>query len=76
MIPFKGAVEEVFKKIQEALVETLQFSIEKDAEEVHIFVKSAQEKLGNNPSSVDEIEAMHKAAMEIEENKQKYVELF
>jgi len=76
MIPFKGSVEDVFKKISEALVETLQTSIEKDAEEVELFVKQSQEKLGSNPQSVDEIEAMHKAAMEIEENKPKYVNLF
>ena len=49
----------MFKKLSEALVETLQNSIEKDAEDVERFVKRAQEKLGSNPTSVDEMEAMH-----------------
>jgi exonuclease VII large subunit len=76
IVPFKAGIEDVFKKLSEALVETLQNSIEKDAEDVEQFVKRAQEKLGSNPQSVDEIEAMHKDAMEIETNKQKYVDLF
>lgn len=76
IVPFKGGIEDVFKKLSEALVETLQNSIEKDAEDVESFVKRAQEQLGSNPTSVDEIEAMHKAAMEIETNKQQYVDLF
>ena len=58
-MPFKGGIEDVFKKLSEALVETLQNSIEKDAEDVERFVKRAQEKLGSNPTSVDEMEAMH-----------------
>jgi hypothetical protein len=65
IVPFKGGVEEVFKKVSEALVDTLQNSIEKDKEEVELFVRRAQQQLSSNPQSVDEIEAMHKAAMEI-----------
>lgn len=75
-MPFKGGIEDVFKKLQEALVETLRNSIEKDAEDVEQFVKRAQEKLGSNPTSVAEIEAMHKDAMEIETSKQHFVDLF
>jgi hypothetical protein len=41
IIPFKAGIEDLFKKMQEALVETLQFSIEKDAEGVEQFVKRA-----------------------------------
>jgi hypothetical protein len=39
IVPFKGGIEDVFKKLSEALVETLQNSIEKDAEDVEQFVK-------------------------------------
>jgi len=76
IVPFKGGIEDVFKKLTDALVETMQDSIEKDAEDVERFVKMAQDKLNSNPTSVDEIEAMHKDAMEIETNKHKYVEIF
>ena len=40
LIPFKGGVEDIFKRLSEALVETLQLSIEKDAEEVFKFIKA------------------------------------
>jgi len=43
IVPFKGGVEDVFKKLAEALVETLQNSIEKDKDQVEHFVKRAQE---------------------------------
>lgn len=72
IVPFKGGIEDMFKKLSDALVETLQNSIEKDAAEVQNFVKGAQDKLGSNPQSVAEIEEMHKEAMEIENNKQAY----
>jgi len=34
IVPFKGGIEEVFRKISEALVRTLENSIEKDRDEV------------------------------------------
>lgn len=34
IVPFKAGIEDVFKKLSEALVETLQNSIERDAEDV------------------------------------------
>ena len=58
--------------MSDALVDTLEMSIEKDAKEVMIFVKSAQDNLSQNPQSAEEIEAMHKEAMEIGMNKDKY----
>jgi len=76
IVPFKGGVEDIFRKLTDALVETLETSIEKDANEVMTFVRSAQEKLGSNPQNVDEIEAMHKEAMDIESNKQGVSEMF
>jgi dynein heavy chain 2 len=76
IVPFKGGVEDVFKKLSEALVDTLQSSIEKDKEQVELFVRKAQEQLSSNPQSVDEIEAMHKAAMEIQTNRQHYGDLY
>lgn len=39
IVPFKANIEDVFKKLSEALVETLQNSIEKDAEDVEQFVR-------------------------------------
>jgi hypothetical protein len=39
LVPFKGGIEDIFKKLTDALVETLQTSIEKDSEHVHRFVK-------------------------------------
>jgi len=59
LIPFKSGIEDVFKKLSDALVETLQSSIEKDSEEVQKFVKLGLEKLNSNPQSVEEIEKMH-----------------
>jgi hypothetical protein len=49
----------------DALVETLQESIERDAENVHSFIKKGLKKLSKNPKSVEEIELMNKHAMEI-----------
>jgi dynein heavy chain 2 len=63
LVPFKGGVEDIFKRLSDALVETLQTSIEKDAEEVFKFIKSGLAKLNTNPQSVEEIEKMHQDAM-------------
>ena len=49
MVPFKAGVEDIFKRLSDALVETLQFSIEKDSEVVHKFIKVGLEKLNSNP---------------------------
>lgn len=59
LVPFKGGVEDIFKRLSDALVETLQTSIEKDAEEVYKFIKAGLSKLNSNPQSVEEIERMH-----------------
>ena len=76
ILPFKEGIDNIFRKISEVLVRTLENSIQADRDEVESFVRKAHEKLGSNPSSVDEIEAMHKDAMEIETNKGKYAEIF
>lgn len=39
LVPFKGAIEDIFKRLSDALVETLQSSIEKDSETVYRFIK-------------------------------------
>lgn len=59
LIPFKGGIEDIFRRLSDALVETLQVSIEKDSEEVYKFVKAGLEQLNSNPQSVEEIEKMH-----------------
>ena len=66
----------MFKRLSEALVSTLQTSIETDKDDVEQFVRSAQEQLSSNPQSVDEIEAMNAAAMDIGSRKQHYSELY
>jgi len=40
-VPFKGGIEEVFKKLSDALVTTLADSIDKDADAVRQFVQGA-----------------------------------
>jgi hypothetical protein len=72
ILPFKQGVEDILRKLQDALVDTLEQSIEKDVKEVVGFVKSAQDNLSQNPQSAEEIEAMHKEAMEIGMNKDKF----
>lgn len=59
LVPFKAGVEDIFKRLSDALVETLQYSIEKDSEVVFRFIKNGLEKLNSNPQSVEEIEKMH-----------------
>ena len=59
LVPFKGGVEDIFKRLSDALVETLQGSIEKDADDVFRFIKAGLDKLNTNPQSVEEIEKMH-----------------
>jgi hypothetical protein len=34
LIPFKSGIEDIFKRLTDALVETMQYSIEKDSEDV------------------------------------------
>ena len=76
LVPFKGGVEDIFKRLSDALVETLQTSIEKDAEEVFKFIKAGLDKLNSNPQSVEEIEKMHSDAMQIQGEKEDTVKLF
>ena len=76
LVPFKGGVEDIFKRLSEALVETLQISIERDAEEVFKFIKAGLSKLNSNPQSVEEIEKMHQDAMQIQVEKDDTVKLF
>ena len=63
LVPFKAGIEDIFKKLSDALVETLQTSIEKDSELVFRFIKTGLEKLNSNPQSVEEIEKMHSDAV-------------
>lgn len=76
IVPFKAGIEELFRKLTDALVETLQESIERDAENVRSFIKKGLEKLSKNPKSVEEIELMNKHAMEIGVEKGSIVKIF
>lgn len=58
MIPFKGGLDDVFRKLFDSLEGALQNSIQNDREEIEKFIKNALEKLNSNPSSVEEIEQM------------------
>jgi hypothetical protein len=69
IVRFKSGIEDIFKKLDDELVDSMQSSIEKDVEEVETFVKSAQEKLSSNTKNLEEIEAMHKNAIQIEASK-------
>lgn len=59
IVPFKSGVEDLFRRMTDALVETLQESIERDADTVKSFIEKGLEKLSKNPKSVEEIDAMH-----------------
>ena len=76
LVPFKSGVEDIFKRLSDALVETLQSSIEKDADEVFKFIRSGLDKLNTNPQSVEEIEKMHQDAMTIQVEKDDIVKIF
>ena len=76
LVPFKANIEDIFKRLSDALVETLQYSIEKDSEEVHKFIKTGLEKLNSNPQSVEEIEKMHQDAVQIQVEKEDIVKIF
>jgi hypothetical protein len=41
IVRFKSGIEDIFKKLDDELVDSMQSSIEKDVEEVETFVKSA-----------------------------------
>jgi predicted glycosyl hydrolase (DUF1957 family) len=41
IVRFKSGIEDIFNKIDDELVDSMQSSIEKDVEEVETFVKSA-----------------------------------
>jgi dynein heavy chain 2 len=56
IVPFKAGIEELFRRMTDALVETLQESVERDYETVTSFIKKGLEKLNKNPKSVEEIE--------------------
>ena len=76
IVPFKGGVEELFRRMEDGLVETLQESVEKDHETVRSFIKKGLDKLSKQPKSVEEIEQMNQDAMQIGIDKGSVVEIF
>lgn len=76
IVPFKAGIEELFRKMTDALVETLQESVERDTDQVHSFVKKGLEKLSKNPKSVEEIEQMNNDAIAIGVEKATIVKTF
>jgi uncharacterized protein YdiU (UPF0061 family) len=75
-MPFKAGIEELFRRMTDALVETLQDSVERDADAVHSFIKKGLENLSKNPKSVDEINQMNEDAMKIGVEKAAIVGVF
>ena len=63
LVPFKSGIDSLFRGFEDALSETLEDSIEKDAEIVRKFVQKGLEQLNVNPQSVEEIEKMHMDAV-------------
>ena len=49
LLPFKQGIDDLFKRLSEALADTLQSSMEKDQQEVIVFVTKAQKELNSNP---------------------------
>lgn len=76
IVPFKAGIEELFRRMTDALVETLQESVERDTDAVHSFVKKGLEKLNKNPKSVEEIEQMNNDAMAIGVEKAAIIKTF
>jgi dynein heavy chain 2 len=76
LIPFKSGIDALFKQLQDALVDTLEDSIEKDADVVKNFIQKGLDKLSSNPSSVEEIEQMHNDAIELGVEKDGIVKMF
>jgi len=65
LVPFKSGIDSLFRQLQDALVDTLEDSIERDSEIVRDFIQKGLEKLNSNPQSVEEIEQMHNDAIEL-----------
>jgi hypothetical protein len=76
IVPFKAGIEELFRRMTDALVETLQESVERDYETVTSFIKKGLEKLNKNPKSVEEIEQMNNDAVQIGTEKGAVVAVF
>jgi len=49
LIPFKSGIDALFKMLQDALTDSLEDSIDKDAETVRTFIQKGLEKLNSNP---------------------------
>jgi len=65
LVPFKGGVDDIFKRLSDALVDSLKESIDRDAIEVQRFIQQGLQKLNSNPQSMEEIEQIHKDAVQI-----------
>lgn len=63
LVPFKSGIDSLFRDFEDALTETLEDSIEQDAEVVRKFVEKGLQQLNANPQSVEEIEEMHTNAV-------------
>lgn len=56
MLPFKNGVDDLIRRMSEAMEDSLSESIEKDNEIVFQFIRKGLDKLSVNPQSVEEIE--------------------
>ena len=76
LVPFKSGIDSLFRSFEDALTETLEDSIEKDAEVVRKFVEKGLQQLNTNPQSVEEIEKMHTDAVELGVEKEGIVRIY
>lgn len=65
LVPFKGSIEDLLRRLSDALVDSLKDSLERDAQLVQDFISKGLKKLNSNPTSVEEIEQMHSDAIQI-----------
>ena len=76
IIPFKGGIDDIFRRLEGALVDTLKDSIEQDSIQVQQFISNGLRKLNSNPQSMEEIEQMHQDAIQISGEKEDIVGIF
>jgi dynein heavy chain 2 len=76
LVPFKGSIEDLLRRLSDALVDSLKDSLERDAQQVQDFISKGLKKLNSNPTSVEEIEQMHNDAIQIGMEKEAMVRMY
>ena len=73
---FKYAVEDKFSDMASQLGDTLKESTQAEFDEVNNFVQTSLKRLNENPQSLEAIDEMNKAVMEIVANKDRIEGIF